>query len=138
VVTMTDRRTATHLPKPCPLEKYLEVISGAWVPRILWYLLEGPRRFSELQHDLDGISAKVLASKLRGLERENIVKRTVHPTNPPQVEYAVTERGRAFEPIFKAMEQAASQLFPPAGRPSPMKDEFASPTEPAAGDLTAA
>lgn len=78
----------------------------------MWHLLAGPRRFAELQRDLDGISAKVLASKLRGLEREQIVTRTVHPTNPPQVEYAITERGRAFEPVFRAMEQAATQLFP--------------------------
>lgn len=83
----------------------------------MWYLLEGPRRFAELQRDLDGISAKVLASKLRGLEREQIVKRTVHPTNPPQVEYSITQRGRAFEPVFRAMEQAATQLFPPPEAP---------------------
>lgn len=100
-------------PKPCPLEKYLAVVSGSWVPRILWCLLDGPRRFAELQRDLSGISAKVLAAKLRALEREGIVQRTVHPTNPPHVEYAVTSRGRAFEPVFRAMEQAASKLFPP-------------------------
>jgi DNA-binding HxlR family transcriptional regulator len=92
-------------------------MSGSWVPRIMWHLLDGPRRFAELQRDLGGISAKVLASKLRGLEREEIVKRTVHPTNPPQVEYAMTERGRAFEPVFRAMEQAASRLFPPSETP---------------------
>jgi DNA-binding HxlR family transcriptional regulator len=80
-------------------------VSGAWVPRILWYLLEGPKRFAELQRDLDSISAKVLASKQRGLEKEGIVQRTVHPTNPPQVEYAVTPRGRAFEPVFRAMDE---------------------------------
>lgn len=93
-------------------------MSGSWVPRIMWHLLEGPRRFTELQREIDGISAKVLASKLRGLEREQIVKRTVHPTNPPQVEYAMTERGRAFEPVFRAMEQAASRLFPESVAPS--------------------
>ena len=109
--------TPTILPssRPCPLEKYLAVISGSWVPRILWYLLERPRRFAELQRDLRGISAKVLAAKLRALEKEGIVQRTVHPTNPPQVEYAITQRGRAFEPVFRAMELAASQLFPPPG-----------------------
>lgn len=101
-------------PKPCPLERYLEVVSGSWVPRILWYLLDSPRRFAELQRDLNGISAKVLAGKLRALEKEGIVQRTVHPTTPPQVEYAVTGRGRAFEPVFRAMERAASELFPPS------------------------
>jgi DNA-binding HxlR family transcriptional regulator len=114
---MTAKSPISPPPRPCPLEKYLGVISGAWVPRILWHLLERPRRFADLQRDLDGISAKVLASKLRALEREQIVKRTVHPTNPPQVEYAITARGRAFEPVFRAMELAASQLFPPPDEP---------------------
>ncbi len=83
-----------------------------WVPRIIWYLLEGPRRFAELQRDIDGVSAKVLTSKLRALEREEIVQRTVLPASPPQVEYALTDRGRAFEPVFRAMEESATRLFP--------------------------
>lgn len=125
---MTGKPPIGPPPRPCPLEKYLEVISGTWVPRILWHLLERPRRFADLQRDLDGISAKVLASKLRGLEREQIVSRTVHPTNPPQVEYAITARGRAFEPVFRAMELAASQLFPPPGEaPAIAQAEVKSP-----------
>jgi DNA-binding HxlR family transcriptional regulator len=113
---MSGKPLATNAltPRPCPLEKYLGVVSGSWVPRILWCLLDGPRRFAELQRDLSGISAKVLAAKLRALETDGIVQRTVHPTNPPHVEYAVTPRGRAFEPVFRAMEHAASELFPPS------------------------
>lgn len=82
------------------------------MPRIIWYLLERPHRFGELQRRIEGVSAKVLTSKLRALERESLVQRTVLPTSPPQVEYALTERGRAFEPVFRAMEEAASRLFP--------------------------
>lgn len=110
---MTIARSVPESPpaRPFPLEKYLAILSGPWVPRILWTLLRGPRRFAELQRDLNGISAKVLASKLRILEREDIVQRTVFPTTPPQVEYALTARGRTFEPVFKAMEQAANDLF---------------------------
>lgn len=72
------------------------------------------KRFAGLQRDLNGISAKVLATKLRAPETEGVVQRTVYATNPPQVEYAITERGRAFEPVFRAMELAANQLFPPS------------------------
>ena len=71
----------------------------------------------ELQRELDGVSAKVLAAKLRALEREDIVRRTVHPTTPPRVEYSITERGGAFAPVFAAMERAASDLFAPPGQP---------------------
>jgi DNA-binding HxlR family transcriptional regulator len=100
--------------RPCPLEKYLSVMSGAWVPRIIWNLLNAnrPMRFGELQRTIDGVSAKVLTSSLRILERERIVKRNVLPMSPPQVEYELTERGREFEPIFRAMEVAARRLFP--------------------------
>jgi DNA-binding HxlR family transcriptional regulator len=98
-------------PRPCPLERYLDVVSGAWVPRIISYLLEGPHRFADLQRNIEGVSAKVLTSKLRALEREQIVQRTVLPASPPQVEYALTERGRAFEPVFRAMEETAGRVF---------------------------
>ena len=101
--------------RPCPLEKYLSVMSGAWMSRIMWNLLyvNRPMRFGELQRAIDGISAKVLTNSLRILERERIVKRNVLPMSPPQVEYELTDRGREFEPIFRAMEEAARRLFPP-------------------------
>lgn len=81
------------------------------MPRIIWYLLEGPHRFADLQRNIEGVSAKVLTNKLRALERKQVVQRTVLPTSPPQVEYALTERGRGFEPVFRAMEETASRLF---------------------------
>ena len=116
---MTSIRSVNRPPpRPCPLEKYLAIVSPLWVPRILWFLLDGPQRFAELQRNLDGISAKVLAAKLRALEREGIVQRTVYPTIPPRVEYAMTQRARAFAPVFRAMEQAANDLFGPPAKPT--------------------
>lgn len=97
-------------PENCPLEHYLHIVSGAWVPRILWFLRFGPRRFGDLRRDLGKISAKVLTSKLRTLEEEGIILRQVIPTFPPQVEYSLSPRGRAFEPVFDAMEQVAVEL----------------------------
>ncbi|MCK0505301.1 winged helix-turn-helix transcriptional regulator [Aromatoleum anaerobium] len=47
-------------PEDCPLERYLNVVSGAWVPRILWYLRLGARRYGDLRRDLKSISGKVL------------------------------------------------------------------------------
>ena len=79
------------------------------MPRIIWYLLERPHRFADLLRSIEGVSANVPTSKLWALERE-----------PPQVEYALTERGRAFEPVFRAMEEAASRLFP---EPQPRRSD---------------
>jgi len=58
------------------------------------------------------VSAKVLTSKLRALERQDLVVRRVIPASPPQVTYSLTDRGHALEPVFRAMEKAARRLFP--------------------------
>lgn len=99
-------------PPDCPLERYLHIVSGAWVPRILWYLRFGPRRFGDLRRDLGSISTKVLTAKLRTLEEERMVVRTEVSVSERQrqVEYALSERGLAFEPVFAAMEQASHRL----------------------------
>lgn len=97
-------------PAGCPLERYLHVVSGSWVPRIIWYLRYGPRRFGELRRDLDPVSSKVLTAKLRALEAEGLVMRRVIDASPPQVEYALSARGRAFDPVFESMVQVAAKL----------------------------
>ncbi|PJJ70698.1 DNA-binding HxlR family transcriptional regulator [Diaminobutyricimonas aerilata] len=65
-----------------------------WTVRVFIRLQDAPRRFGELRRMIDGISPKMLASTLRGLERDGLVSRTVFPTNPPSVEYALTDLGR--------------------------------------------
>lgn len=97
-------------PSDCPLERYLHVVSGTWVPRIIWYLRFGPRRFGELRRDLATVSAKVLTAKLRALEADGLVDRKVIDASPPQVEYALSARGRAFEPVFDAMVKVSARL----------------------------
>ena len=97
-------------PDDCPLERYLHVVSGTWVPRIVWYLRFGPRRFGELRRDLKSISSKVLTEKLRALESEGLVVRRVIEASPPQVEYSLSERGRAFDPVFEAMDTVSVRL----------------------------
>lgn len=97
-------------PPDCPLEHYLHVVSGAWVPRILWFLRFGPRRFGDLRRDLRGISTKVLTSKLRTLEADGLVSRRELATSTRHVEYALTARGLAFEPVFEAMVEVSHRL----------------------------
>jgi len=85
-------------------------IGGAWTPNILWYLIAGPRRFSELKADIPGISPKMLTARLRELETIGIVERAVMPTSPPSVEYALTDLGQELVPAIQAIVDVGHKL----------------------------
>jgi DNA-binding HxlR family transcriptional regulator len=85
-------------PRECALTVCLRYISGAWTPNILWYLGAEPRRFTELQHDLPGVSSKMLAARLKRLQRDGLVRRVSVPSSPPSVEYRLTDLGCALRP----------------------------------------
>ena len=107
------RPTKNKRPAPsedCPLEDCLRVIAGAWTPKILWYLQDEPRRFGDLKRDLGTISAKVLTSRLRELEEKGVITRSVMPTSPPTVEYALTPLGRKLEPVLKAIVEVGFEI----------------------------
>ncbi|WP_366664956.1 helix-turn-helix domain-containing protein [Veillonella sp.] len=93
---------------PCPREKCpvattLTVLSGKWKGVILYHLLQGTLRFSELQRRMEGVTHRSLTLQLRELEDDGIIERTVYPEVPPRVEYSVSELGRTMEPIIAAM-----------------------------------
>lgn len=78
----------------------LDRVGDKWSVLLVVLLGEGAQRFSALKRALDGISQRVLTATLRGLERDGLVKRTVYPTKPPQVEYELTPTGRTLlEPV---------------------------------------
>ena len=68
-------------------------IADKWSLLIVRTLGDGPLRFNELRRQIDDISQKMLSSTLKVLERDGLVSRTVTPTVPPQVEYALTDLG---------------------------------------------
>jgi DNA-binding HxlR family transcriptional regulator len=87
--------------EPCPIAKTLDVIGTKWTFLIIRDLLiEGTMRFSDLLKAMDGISPKTLSLRLKELENQEIVKRTVYPEVPPRVEYTLTEKGSRLEGIF--------------------------------------
>lgn len=87
----------------CPAETTLEVIGGRWKVLILWQLLQGVKRFSELQRALKGISQKMLTQQLREMERDRIIAREVFPQVPPKVEYSLTPHGESLRTVVEAM-----------------------------------
>lgn len=86
----------------CPARDVLEHITGRWGILILTTLGGGPRRFSELNAAIEGISEKMLSQTLRALVRDGLVARTVAPTTPPRVSYELTPLGRG---LTESMQQ---------------------------------
>ncbi len=72
---------------------HLARFGDRWTLPVVVTLREGPLRFNQLRRAVAGISQQMLTRTLRALERDGMVSRTVHPTVPPQVEYALTELG---------------------------------------------
>jgi DNA-binding HxlR family transcriptional regulator len=108
-MTLKRRKNRTPHP-PCALSTCMSFIGGAWTPNIIWYLSSGPRRFSELRADIALVSAKVLTQRLRELEQHGILSRTVLPTSPPSVEYALTALGEEFRPVIQTIVDLGHRL----------------------------
>lgn len=68
-------------------------VGDKWTVLVVVVLRDRPHRFNDLKRQVHGISQQMLTRTLRTLERDSLVSRTVHPSNPPQVEYALTELG---------------------------------------------
>jgi DNA-binding HxlR family transcriptional regulator len=121
---MSLKRRKNRTPTPlCPLSECMAVLGGAWTPNIIWYLAEGPRRFSELRSDISLVSAKVMTQRLRELEERGVVARRVMPTSPPSVEYALTDDGREYLPAIRAIVDVGYRLKARAGFPSPSAED---------------
>ena len=80
----------------CPTRQVLDRIADKWTMLVITSLSDAGRmRFSELRRAIEGVSQKMLTQTLRALERDGLVSRSVHPTVPVTVEYALTDLGRS-------------------------------------------
>jgi DNA-binding HxlR family transcriptional regulator len=86
------------------------VIGGRWRAVILFYLLDGPKRFSELRRAIPNVSQRMLTQDLRSLESAGIVERTVFAEVPPRVEYALTPLGKRLRPSIRALLAWGNEL----------------------------
>src|ERR1700757_2860257 len=83
------------LPSDCrAVSDVLARIGDKWSVLVVSRLGNGPLRFNELRRAIGGISQRMLTLTLRGLERDGLIPRTVYPTIPPRVDYALTALGR--------------------------------------------
>jgi len=90
-----------HVPEDCrAVSEVLARVGDKWTVLVVGVLGDGPKRFNELRRALGSISQRMLTLTLRGLERDGLVTRTMFPSIPPRVDYALTKLGRSLlEPV---------------------------------------
>jgi DNA-binding HxlR family transcriptional regulator len=98
-----------HTDESClAVREVLDRVGDKWSVLIVGTLGDGPKRFGQLRREVEGISQRMLTHTLKALERDGLVSRTVYPTVPPSVEYALTPLGRnLLVPIRGLAEWAA-------------------------------
>jgi DNA-binding HxlR family transcriptional regulator len=97
----------------CPRYHYaVELIGRRWTGAIVRMLLAEPHRFAELAASIPDLSDRMLSERLRELEQEGIVSRTVVPEIPVRVEYALTPMGRGLEASIRALGNWAEEWLP--------------------------
>jgi DNA-binding HxlR family transcriptional regulator len=106
----------------CALTRMLLTLGGKWKCIILWWVMDGPRRFTELRRRMPGITQKMLTQQLRDLERDGFLERRVYAEVPPRVEYTATPLTRTLRPVLLAMHEWAAEHLPqhvpnPPGKP---------------------
>jgi DNA-binding HxlR family transcriptional regulator len=92
----------------CPdFHTAVELIGRRWTGAILWVLSEEPLYFADLCAAVPGISDRLLSTRLRELEAEGLVERSVHSGAPARVSYALTEKGQSLEPALRELRDWA-------------------------------
>lgn len=84
----------------CPSRQLLELIGDKWTSLILYMLSSKTRRYSEMQHGIEGVSKKMLTQSLRSLEESGLINRKVYAVVPPMVEYSLTPLGKNLIPLI--------------------------------------
>lgn len=96
----------------CPVRNVLDRVSDKWSLLLLLVLMDEPKRFLGLRREVPDISQRMLTQTLRQLERDGLVSRTVVPTVPVSVTYALTELGRSFMVATQEMIAWAKEAYP--------------------------
>lgn len=91
----------------CPVTYVMNKIGGHWKPIILYQLMSGPKRYSELKRAIPDITEKMLIQHLKQLQEDNLVIRKAEPVVPPFVTYFLSPAGNELTPVMEAMVQWA-------------------------------
>ncbi len=102
-----------HANNLCPRYHHaIELIGRRWTGAILVVLLQGSSRFTDIVTCVPGLSDRLLSERLKELEAEGIVERTVHPETPVRIVYELTVKGRDLSDAVEAIGRWASRWLP--------------------------
>jgi DNA-binding HxlR family transcriptional regulator len=88
----------------CPVARTLDIVGDRWTILILRDLiLEGPRKFQDLQSAFPKMSPNTLSTRLKTLEQHGIVERRIYEDHPPRSEYVLTDKGRELRPVLRTL-----------------------------------
>lgn len=107
----------------CPTRQILDRIGDKWTALVIGLLDERTMRFSELQHNIGGISQKMLTQTLRNLERDGLVIRTIYAEVPPRVEYSLTTLGKTLAKPLALIRQWAEDNISEISKSQAQYDE---------------
>jgi DNA-binding HxlR family transcriptional regulator len=115
----TSEACTRHLSAFCPTyHRAIELIGRRWTGAILRAMLSGEARFSEIAAAVPGLSDRLLSERLKELEAEGMVRRTVVPSTPVRVDYALTEKGLALNEVIVAVSDWAEHWLAPQDEPA--------------------
>src|SRR3954470_17351945 len=134
-----DQAADGSRPACCSLyHRAIELVGKRWTGAILLVLLDGPLHFSGIKHLVPELSDRLLSERLKELEAEGIVERRVLEGSPVRVEYRLTEKGQALEPVVRSLKGWAREWLargrgppprfsPPPSPPPPPRRQMADP-----------
>ena len=96
--------------KMCPrFEHAFELLGKRWTGLIIRVLLTGAKRFKEISDMIPGMSDRMLTERFKEMEQAGIIVRHVYPETPVRIEYELTDKGRALEPVMDQIQKWAEQ-----------------------------
>jgi len=115
--------------KCCPIDNTFKIIGKKFAIHILRNMTQlGQTHFNQFLDSIEGINPKTLSTRLREMEKDGLIKRTIYSGTPVKIEYSVTEKGKALKPILQQMATFSMQYCSKAvfkdGKPRTFKQVF--------------
>ena len=89
----------------CPkYESAIDLLGKKWTGLIIRVLLDGPKRFKDIKAQIPDMSDRILTERMKELEQESIIVRNVFPEKPVRIEYVLSEKGLALQPVIESIQ----------------------------------